>query len=94
MKISIKLSVSIDRKQKTDESVESDPAAAEEQRESSLDALVIPAEQREPDELNAQRRRDSYGYEDKTAAERAITQRQRIGFSTSRDPRAEAALRN
>ena len=73
MKISIKLSVSIDRKQKTDESVESDPAAAEEQRESSLDALVIPADDRGPRELDANRRPDSYGYFDDT--------KQRIGFS-------------
>lgn len=62
-----------------DESVESEQPAAE-QRDSSLDALVIPADDHSAHELNAERRRDSYGYEDKTAAERAITKRQRIGF--------------
>lgn len=73
--------VTINISKSDDESVESEQPAAE-QRDSSLDALVIPADDHSAHELNAERRRDSYGYEgeDKTAAERAITKRQRIGF--------------
>ncbi len=69
MRIALKLTLNITRR-KADPAPEPEPLP--EQREAALDAMVIPADDRGPHELDAERRPDSYGFMDSGQA---------IGFS-------------
>jgi len=72
MRIALKLTLNITRG-KPAPGPQPDPEP--EQRETALDALVIPADDRGPRELDANHRPDSYGFFD---------DRQAIGFSRRR----------
>jgi len=71
MRIALKLTLNITRGGKPAPAPDPEP----EQRDTALDALVIPADDRGPRELDANHRPDSYGFMD---------QGQSIGFSRRR----------
>jgi hypothetical protein len=70
MRIALRFSLTFDTAKPVPES-----APAPEQRDAAVDAMVIPADGREPRELDARHRPDSYGFFDDG---------QKIGFSRAR----------